>query len=171
MSFKFESLPLDKIFVTQHFGENPDLYRRYGLKGHNGVDFRTRFIDTPLGRREIYAVSSGVVSKVVIAKKGGYGTYIQIKHDDDSMTIYGHQFCVKVKVGDAVSAGQVIGISDNTGDSTGPHLHLGYRPANADMKNGFLGYVDPLPFLPLKDYIECPNCNFLIPVLGAVKSV
>ena len=145
---QFKHLPLDKIYITQKFGENPDFYRKYGLKGHNGVDFRTRFIDTPLGRRHIYAVDDGVVSRVVVAKYGGYGTYVQIIHDDKSMTIYGHQFCVKVKTGQRVQAGDIIGISDNTGDSTGPHLHLGYRPSTPDLKNGFSGYVDPLYLLP-----------------------
>ena len=147
ISPKFCHLPLSKIYITQRFGENPQLYKRYGLKGHNGIDFRTRFIDTPLGRRYIYSVAYGVVEKVVIKKHGGYGTYIVIKHFDNGQTIYGHQYCVKVKVGDNVKPGQIIGISDNTGHSTGPHLHFGYRPANADYLNGYKGYVDPLPFL------------------------
>jgi murein DD-endopeptidase MepM/ murein hydrolase activator NlpD len=148
---KFQSLPLDKIFITQYFGANSNFYVKYGMKGHNGVDFRTRFIDSPLGHREILAVNDGVVSRVVVAKSGGYGTYVQIQHPDGSMTIYGHQYKPHVVVGCAVKAGDVIGITDNTGDSSGPHLHLGYRPKNFDINNGFKGYVDPLPFLPLKN--------------------
>ncbi len=146
MDCKFASNPLDQLFVTQKFGERPEFYRKYGLAGHNGVDFRTKFPDTPLGRREIYAVDDGVVSKVVIAKLGGYGTYVQITHDDGSMTIYGHQYNPHVKAGQRVNAGQIIGISDNTGDSTGPHLHFGYRRANSNMDNGYKGYVDPMPY-------------------------
>ena len=146
MSKKFKSLPLDFFYITQYFGENPDFYRKYGLKGHNGIDFRTKCAETPLGRREIYAVDDGVVSEVVIAKLGGYGTYIRINHSDGSQTIYGHQLCVKVAKNQQVKAGQVIGISDNTGDSTGAHLHLGYRPPQPNFSNGFSGYIDPLPF-------------------------
>jgi len=147
MDKKFANIPLDQLVITQKFGANPQMYRKYGMKGHNGIDFRTKFADTPLGRREIYAVDNGTVTKVVIAKTGGYGTYVQITHDDGSMTIYGHQYNPHVKCRQRVRAGQIIGISDNTGDSTGPHLHLGYRPKNFDFNNGFKGYVDPLPFL------------------------
>lgn len=147
MDCKFPAIPLDQLVITQKFGENPNFYRKYGLKGHNGVDFRTKFSDTPLGRREIYAVDDGTVTKVVRAKLGGYGTYVQILHEDGSMTIYGHQYNPHVVVGQRVKAGQVIGISDNTGDSTGPHLHFGYRRALPNMDNGYKGYVDPLPYL------------------------
>jgi murein DD-endopeptidase MepM/ murein hydrolase activator NlpD len=147
MAKKFPSNPIDKIFITQKFGENLEFYKKYGMNGHNGIDFRTRFTDTPLGRREIFAVDYGVVSEVVKAKFGGYGTYIRIRHLDGFETIYGHQFSVKVRKGDNVKPGQVIGISDNTGDSTGPHLHFGCRPPQANYLNGFKGYIDPLPFL------------------------
>lgn len=147
MKCKFLCIPLDQLVITQKFGENPQMYRKYGMSGHNGVDFRTKFPDTPLGRREIYAVDDGIVSKVVIAKLGGYGTYVQITHDDGSMTIYGHQYRPHVVKGQRVKAGQIIGISDNTGDSTGAHLHFGLRLANANMRNGFKGYIDPLPYL------------------------
>ena len=149
MQKKFRCLPLDKIYITQHFGENQKFYFKWGLKGHNGVDFRTRFSDSPLGKREIYAVDDGIVEKVVIAKSGGYGTYVTIRHDDGSMTLYGHQYVPKVNQGQRVEAGHVIGISDNTGESSGPHLHLSYRPDKPDMQNGFKGYVDPYPLLPL----------------------
>lgn len=147
MICKFACNPIDKIFVTQYFGENPDFYKKYGLKGHNGIDFRTRFPDTPLGRREIFAVDDGVVVKVVRAQLGGYGTYVQLQHIDSSTTIYGHQYNPHVSLGQSVKAGYVIGITDNTGDSTGPHLHFGYRPPHADPSNGYGGYVDPLKFL------------------------
>jgi len=147
MICKFASNPLDQLVITQKFGENPAFYKKYGMNGHNGVDFRTKFPDTPLGRREIYAVDDGVVIKVVRAKLGGYGTYIQISHEDGSMTIYGHQYNPHVELGQKVKAGEVIGISDNTGDSTGAHLHFGYRRASPNMYNGFKGYVDPSSYL------------------------
>lgn len=159
MQKKFRCLPLDKIFITQYFGDNPQIYKRYCLLGHNGLDFRTKFKDTPQGKREIYAVDDGVVEKVVIAKTGGYGTYIVIRHDDCSKTLYGHQYVPKVKTGDKVLAGDVIGISDNTGESTGPHLHLSYTPPMPDLKNGFKGYIDPYPFMPLPSRDHFVGCE------------
>ena len=147
MVTKFKNNPIDKIHITQGFGANYEMYKRYGLRGHNGLDFRTRFLDSPLGRREIFAVDDGVVTTVVVAKYGGYGTYVQIEHADGGVTLYGHQYRPLVTKGQRVSAGTVIGITDNTGNSTGPHLHFGYRPKNANMANGFKGYVDPKPYL------------------------
>lgn len=159
MQKKFRCLPLDKIFITQLFGANPDFYRKYGLKGHNGIDFRTKFKDTPQGKREIYAVDDGTVLRVVIAKNGGYGTYVSIKHDDGSITLYGHQYVPKVKTGQRVQAGDVIGISDNTGDSTGPHLHLSYKPKDFNKNNGYNGYIDPYPFMPLPPLDHFVGCE------------
>lgn len=159
MQKKFKCLPLDKIYITQHFGESPEFYKKYCLKGHNGIDFRTKFNDSPLGKREIYAVDDGVIDKVVIAKLGGYGTYVKIKHDDGSYTIYGHQYVPKVKKGQRVAACDTIGISDNTGDSTGPHLHLGYIPPNPDLNNGYKGYIDFYDILPLPPRNKFVGCE------------
>lgn len=144
---KFKNNPIDKIYITQRFGCNADFYRKYGLRGHNGIDFRTRFLDSPLGRREVFAVNDGVVIEAVIAKIGGYGTYIKIKHDDGSQTVYAHLFCLKVRRGQRIEAGKIIGITDSTGLSTGPHLHFGYRPPNFDYQNGYKGYQDPYKYL------------------------
>jgi len=159
MQKKFRCLPLDKIFITQHFGDNPKMYARYGLKGHNGLDFRTKFNDTPLGKREIYAVDDGEITKVVRAQKNGYGTYVLQRLKDGSQVLYGHQYVPKVKVCDHVKAGDVIGISDNTGDSTGPHLHLSYKPPIPDLNNGFKGSVDPYPLMPLPDRSHFVGCE------------
>jgi murein DD-endopeptidase MepM/ murein hydrolase activator NlpD len=144
---QFTHSPLSKLYITQAFGARPEFYRRYGLAGHNGLDFRTRFLDSPMGRRQIYAVLPGVVIKVVNARVGGYGTYIVIEHEDGTTTLYGHQFHIWSKLHDNVSGGEVIGISDNTGDSSGPHLHLGVRPAKPNFNNGYKGWVDPILYM------------------------
>ena len=70
--------PIDKIYVTQNFGAWPEHYRRYGLPGHNGVDFRTKFVDSPLGRRYVTASADGKI-EIVRADANGYGTY-QTEH-------------------------------------------------------------------------------------------
>lgn len=139
--------PLDKIFITQRFGDNPKTYAPMGLKGHDGIDLRTRYIDSPLGRRYVNAAAAGWCEPRDDKKKG-YGLHVRIHHKDGSMTIYGHLTKAYVAYGVRVSAGERIGLSGTTGFSSAPHLHFEYRPPNANPNNGFAGAIDPLPLLP-----------------------
>jgi len=102
-------------------------------KMHKGVDFSAK-TGTP-----VIATASGAVEKVEFMK-GGYGKYIQIKHDDQYQTLYAQLSEMNVQVGDKVEKGQLIGKVGNTGMSTGPHLHYEV------IKNG--EKVDP------KDYYD-----------------
>lgn len=141
---KFANDPLDELICTQKFGERSEYYSKYKMKGHNGVDFRTRFPDTPQGRREVYAVMDGEVSNAELDI--GYGNYVRLVHLDGSQTVYAHFYLLKVKKGQRMKSGEVLGISDSTGDSSDPHLHFGYRPSKFDVNNGYKGYIDPEPF-------------------------
>lgn len=109
--------PLKSIKVT-----SPFTYRRYHpilhrYKAHLGVDFRAKR-GTP-----IFAVANGVV--IFAGLLGGYGKVVKIKHQDNYMTLYAHQSRIKVKSGDIVKKGDIIGFVGSTGRSTGPHLHFG----------------------------------------------
>lgn len=139
--------PIDKIFITQYFGGNKHIYKQFGLAGHNGLDFRVRFIDSPLGRRYVTASLDGIC-EVRNQGKAGYGLHVRITHQDGSKTIYGHLTKAYVKTGQKVATGERIGLTGSTGFSTGPHLHMEYRPAGEPSTNGYAGAVDPLPFLP-----------------------
>ena len=139
--------PIDRWVVTQEFGANPKVYKQFGLKGHNGIDLRTRFVDSPLGRRYVVAAHDGVVETVRVDIKG-YGTHIRLRGKDGCLTIYGHLTKPYVQIGDKVKGGDRIGLTGNTGFSTAPHLHFEYRPAGWEKsKNGYAGAVDPLPFI------------------------
>ena len=148
--------PLDKIYYTQLFGENPQIYNRFGLAGHNGLDYRVKFIDTPLGRREVFAVMDGKVLEVKNEGFIGYGRYVRIEHRGNEQTIYAHLHSIKVNKGQQVKEGDVIAISNNTGFSTGAHLHFGWRPEGYDYNNGYKGYEDPLKlFNPMEKCYHC----------------
>lgn len=138
--------PLDKVYITQKFGGNASWYKPMGLKGHNGIDYRVKFFDSPLGRRYVSSAMDGVVETVRWDLRG-YGVHVRIRHDDGSLTIYGHLTKPYVQKGDKVSAQQIIGLSGNTGFSSGAHLHFEYRPAGGDAKNGFAGAIDPTPLM------------------------
>lgn len=144
--------PLDKIKITQSFGERPDVYKP--LKGHMGVDFRTIYDDSKDGKRSVYAAANGVVIELGDQRSKGYGKFIRLRHNDGSESIYGHLSEWKVGINQSVFVGKQIGISGNTGFSSAPHLHFGYRPDNYDGNNGFGGYVDPIPFF--TEEIEIP---------------
>lgn len=166
MALIFTHNPLDKMKLIQGFAENlvgGDFYSKIGLKnGHNGVDLST---DATSGK-PCYAVYDGEVfseSEGDITK--GYGLNIRLFVDlgkDDKgnkwrlNVVYGHlQKVIKTGI---VKAGDLIGECDNTGYSTGPHLHFGvrkeyYSPGGAgpyvdQYDNGFFGYIDPLTFFP-----------------------
>ena len=141
--------PLKHIFITQGFGVNPKIYAQFGMKGHDGLDLRTRWYDSPLARMEVKAAADGVVFDVQWAKTG-YGYHVRIRHADGSITIYGHLSVIKVSKNQIVKCGQVIGISGNTGFSSGSHLHFEYRPQGWEKMtgNGYAGAINPLPLLP-----------------------
>lgn len=83
---------------------------------HYGMDF-TANIGTP-----IYATGDGVV-KDVQSIGGGFGRFVIIDHGFGYETLYGHMSDFKVKKGDKVKRGSVIGLVGNSGTSTGPHVH------------------------------------------------
>ncbi len=140
-------LPLSKIYKTQGFGVNPQIYSRFGMKGHNGWDFRTVFLMSPLGHLPCRPISDGIVLTCGF-DFGGYGNYCRIQHANGSQTVYGHFSKLLVKTNQRVNQLTVLGITGSTGFSTGPHLHFGYRPPNFNINNGYKGYVDPRVIFP-----------------------
>ena len=138
--------PLAKLICTQGFGLRPEVYKDYGSpKGHNGLDFRTWVNgDSTKWKQPIFSVLDGTVSEAGNDQKFK-GNYVRIRHQNGYESVYLHMDSIKVKKGDNVLASQEIGISGNTGEtSEAPHLHFGYRPIKYDMKNGYMGYIDPL---------------------------
>jgi murein DD-endopeptidase MepM/ murein hydrolase activator NlpD len=83
---------------------------------HNGQDF-----DVPYGT-DVYATGDGSVIESGW-NSGGFGNYIVIDHGYGLQTVYGHLSNIKVVRGQNVKRGELIGISGNSGLSSGPHLH------------------------------------------------
>lgn len=97
------------------------------VQPHNGTDF-----SVPVGT-PILATGDGIVVKA--ASHPDCGRYIIIRHDGRYSTTYMHMSKLLVKPGQKIKQGQRIGLSGNTGRSTGPHLHyefhIGNRPVDA----------------------------------------
>lgn len=115
--------PLNGQF-TSPFGQ------RWG-KLHAGID-----ISVPVGT-PVHASDGGTVR--LAGMMGGYGNYTCIQHTSSISTCYAHQSSISVSVGQSVTKGQVIGLSGNTGHSTGPHMHFEVRVNGSP--------VDPMGYL------------------------
>ncbi|ADR22936.1 hypothetical protein MATR_32150 [Marivirga tractuosa] len=126
-------------------------------RGINAIDFNLEIGDS------IYAARSGIVVEVKEDSNVGgndpkfepYGNFIKVYHDDGTIGSYVHlvQKGSFVKKGDQIQKGQLIGISGNTGWSSGPHLHF-MVAQNKDFRNitlpiKFLNYKKQL-FIPLE---------------------
>jgi murein DD-endopeptidase MepM/ murein hydrolase activator NlpD len=105
--------------ITTPFGEVGPYWK---LGYHPGLDIAVR-TGTP-----IKAMADGVVIEAESqGENSGYGHYVKIDHGNGLHTLYAHMSILQVEPGDQIAAGQVIGLSGNTGFSTGPHLHLEVR--------------------------------------------
>ncbi len=131
--------PTDSRYITSTVGgrESPG---GIGSTNHKGTDIgRVGYTSS------IYASKAGTV--IVSQYSSSYGHYVVIAHGSGNTTLYAHMSSRKVKVGDVVKQGQVIGITGSTGNSTGPHLHFEI------MENGEI--INPLSHgaLPQKGYL------------------
>lgn len=89
---------------------------------HEGID-----ISVPEGTPIRAAADGTVILMQSEYESGGYGNYTCIDHGGGLSTCYAHQSSFATSVGAQVSQGDVIGLSGNTGHSTGPHLHFEVR--------------------------------------------
>ena len=91
------------------------------IRAHRGVDYAA-----PTGT-PVRAAGEGRVR--FVGRQGGYGNVIELEHGSGVVTVYGHlsRFASKLKRGQRVALGGVIGYVGSTGLATGPHLHYEYR--------------------------------------------
>lgn len=140
MAYKVHVLGHKNERCTSPFGERTIVINGRLLKGHSGIDL------VPEG--SIITPEDGVVTKVKNTVVGidtsgmnDYGNYVYIKVNNTYTLFFAHlkKDTLKVRVGDRVKAGQVIGYTGSTGYSTGVHLHFGIQ------KNG--AWIDPALYL------------------------
>ena len=101
--------------VSSHFGIRRDPFNGQS-RFHRGVDIAAR------RGTKVFSPASGFV--VFAGRKGGYGNIVEVQHDKSTMTRYAHLQTTLVSQGQVVHKGDVVGLTGNTGRSTGPHLHL-----------------------------------------------
>jgi murein DD-endopeptidase MepM/ murein hydrolase activator NlpD len=183
--------PVNEPIITQKFGANPQFYSdpKYGgLTAHNGIDFEIYH------GQPVYASHDGLASFQVDGG-GGHGVVIIGEQDGIKFkTIYWHLVDglkepklaspFQDKTGfTKVSNGDLIGYADNTGASTGDHLHFGMKYVaqgedwgtwyNLNQKNGYNGAINPEPFFdestPVKIQIMEKQISLLKQVVEYLK--
>jgi len=183
--------PVKPKFINQGFGDNGDYYQSHGIniKGHNGIDLQASH------GQPVYATHDGTAYYEVDANSG-HGVVIisDLQYDYNGgqanfKTIYWH-LCDSSKEPKYVSpveghplkvkTGDIIGYADNTGLSTGDHLHFGLKPVlsgepvgtwyNPEQNNGYLGAIDPAPYFnglfaqDVSGIPEKPKHTFYVPM-------
>lgn len=126
--------------ITSHFNKKRVHPRTGKVQPHYGIDYGNH------SNNDIYAAADGRVTRVGYLKET-YGSFIYITHKINGVTYqttYAHLASIKVKLGDNVSQGQVIGVKGNTGDSTGIHLHFEIHVGG---RNGWNNVVDPFHYV------------------------
>lgn len=151
--------PCKPYVVNQPFGNKMPIYDTFGLVGHNGIDLKAP--DSWIVR----AAHDGEVTFSGEEGSAGIGVVVRTlqpmeykKSQAFFKTIYWHlkHGSVFVKANQKVKTGDILGLADNTGISTGSHLHFGLKPvyqgeqewqwSNVEQENGYYGAIDPAPF-------------------------
>ena len=137
-------LPLDTLIVTSPYGYRIDPFTRK-RRMHSGMDFRA-------SSDNVYAMMPGKVLKVGNDKVSG--NYITLQHGSITVS-YCHLSRVLKNKNDIVAVGEVVGITGNTGRSTGEHLHLTCKIKGRAIDPSFiLDYITHLRLTP--NYVQ-PN--------------
>tara|TARA_B100000287_G_scaffold103612_1_gene95853 strand:- start:2184 stop:3092 length:909 start_codon:yes stop_codon:yes gene_type:complete len=106
--------PVKGGFLNSSFGYRKDPIDNE-IRFHQGQDITVKS-GTP-----VYAPADGIVKRAYYA--GGFGNHIKLDHSNGYTTLFAHLSKIKVKHGQNVNRGDVIGLTGNTGRSTAPHLH------------------------------------------------
>jgi len=123
--------------ISSYYGYRIDPFYKV-QKFHPGVDF-----SAPNGT-EIYATGNGRVEEVKLSRRG-YGNELIINHGFGYRTRYAHLQDFKVKQGEKVKRGQLIGLVGNTGKSTAPHLHYEVLKDNKTVNPIYFFFNDLTP--------------------------
>ena len=115
--------PLTSDFGLRFRGSTPDI--------HRGVDLRV-----PTGT-EIRAMAEGDVR--FAGTMSGFGNVVWLDHGGSILTVYAHLSTIRVRQGQRLRGGEVLGLSGQTGDATAPHLHFEVWRGGHE--------VDPIPLL------------------------
>jgi hypothetical protein len=140
-----------KFIITTQYGAVEAV--RGGVP-HTGIDLAMP-VGTPLR-----SFCDAVVERVVDYGRENIGKGVILRANEGTRYIFGHMDKISVHVGEAVHAGSILGLSGNSGHSTGPHLHFAeYRGQYVDPSNEIVKVdqlAGDLPHKSLSDWLTHP---------------
>jgi hypothetical protein len=145
---------VNSMFATLTYQLAPRITAGYGSidsvhkTPHTGID-----LVMPIGSN-VYVPEGGIVSRIMDYGDTSLGKAVFVKTRSAYQYIFGHLSEFRVHEGERVFGGDLIALSGNTGNSTGPHLHIG-------MVNQAGAFVDPGHADPVN-----PNIGFLSRIIG-----
>lgn len=133
---------IDGFYVTQNYFANKQYYAQFGLLGHEGVD---------LGHKnKLVKVRTPISGTAFVAWDEAYGWFAVIEDYKQGCGVYiCHMVNPQVVSGEEVTAGDVIGEMDDTGNANGEHVHFNFIILNEQGSNKYrnkaqnYGYLDP----------------------------
>lgn len=153
MKYKIQKFFKKDWRISQYFANNPNYYKQFGFAGHEGIDYAT-----PNGT-ELYSPFDGVVVRDIDNPKlNAYGEHIVVWDPVQKIAMwFCHLQSNLVSQGDRVNRGQLLGYTDNTGNSSGPHCHVNFCETDAtanrlNTNNGYKGFLDLLKYVELTDF-------------------
>ena len=115
--------PLTSDFGLRLRGARPDI--------HRGVD-----LDVPTGT-DVRAMADARVR--FAGSMSGFGNVVWLDHGGSTLSVYAHLSAIRVREGESIRGGEVLGLSGASGDVTAPHLHFEVWRWGRE--------VDPIPLL------------------------
>lgn len=154
------SWPTEFPIVVQEFGGNSEMFSRWGLPGHEGVDIRA------LPDTKIFASAAGKVYRIERDPSStAYGKQIRIYHPEGFRTVYANLDQILVVVGQEVEKGDVIASAGGSDNSENSQIHFSLKRdfASENQITCFSGdFVDPLPYLEKPSDVELPGSEKLL---------
>jgi murein DD-endopeptidase MepM/ murein hydrolase activator NlpD len=149
--------PLDYVFITQLFGKTVSSKRLYTSGSHSGVDFRASVGTAVKSMGNGTVIGTGDTD--LYCKGASFGKWVFIRYDNGLSSTFGHLSVISSSAGQKVSTGDIVGLSGNTGHSTGPHLHVTvYASQGADVKTvpslSCSGHTFIMPIAPTSAYLD-----------------
>lgn len=148
------SWPLSYVYITQFFGVTSASKRLYVSGSHSGLDMRASLGSAVMSMTNGTVMGTGDTD--IYCKSASFGKWVFIKYDNGLSSVFGHLSFIYAKSGDKVKTGTVVGLSGNTGHSTGPHLHVSVY-ASDGVK------VDTVPS------ISCSGKTFIMPIAASTS--